>query len=702
VLARIRGRFSAEKDRYFLWSPALFAGGIFLYFSLKNEPAFYQPFLFVIIVSISCFLSRRISTAFYFLMAVAIFATGFFVAFSHASFSNSPVIKKDAGLVSIEATIESIEHMKKGLRIMLKDLDLEQTGKGKLPLEETPAKARINIRAKADFIKPGDRVSLAAILTPPPPHPSYPGAYDFSRFAYFEKIGATGYNIGKIKVINHAGLTDGFVEKIRNSVAENIFSNFANSPANGAMAAALITGHKHAIPQKILDDMRNSGLGHLLAISGLHMAMVMATSFFIIRAMLALFPYIALKYNIKKWAAFSALILGFFYLILSGFPVSAKRAYIMAGLFFLAITTDRISSPLRPLALAAIIIMIFDPVSVTGPGFQMSFAAVAALIMAYETVPYFRPQNMAKTSVTRKIGIYIAAILFSSLIAGIATTPFALYHFGRYTNYGLLANFVAIPVMTFWVMPCAVLALILMPFGLENLAFAPMGYGIDVITSYASYISALPYASGSVPHLESLAIVVFSLGALWLIIWKSKIRLAGLIIMALSLVMMVLPSSKPDIIIDGAGKLFAVRNATGKLVFSSLSPARYSRKEWLQYNGQEKAVSFKKAVFNDERGINLNCDDETCLYEAGSYKTLFIKKSTDINNYCDNADIIIDLSKTVQSCQNLENSRRLVYKISYADLRDNGTYVIWLEKPLKVKNVEDERGNRLWTAKNKF
>ena len=283
----------------------------------------------------------------------------------------------------------------------------------------------------------------------------------------------------------------------------------------------------------------------------------------------------------------------FVYLLLSGATVPTQRAFVMTGVVLLAIMLDRTSLSLRLIAWAALALLLLAPESLLGPSFQMSFAATTALVAGYELL---RPTLVgwgARAGFAFRPLLYLACILLTSLIAALATAPFALYHFNRIADYGLAANLVAVPVTGLWVMPWGVLALLLMPLGLEQLALVPMALGIDAVTWIAHTIADLPGAVRLVPAMPTLALVLIAGGGLWLCLWRRRWRLAGLAgLVAGALVMAHHPT--PDILVDGGAKLVAVRAPDGELRLSSHQRARFAGQTWLRRAGQNVPTRPKK------------------------------------------------------------------------------------------------------------
>jgi competence protein ComEC len=239
----------------------------------------------------------------------------------------------------------------------------------------------------------------------------------------------------------------------------------------GEIAAALITGERGGISEQVSQAMRDSGLAHILSISGLQMAIMARTVFWLVRALLALVPSLALRYPIKKWAAAAALVAATFYLALSGAAVPTVRSWIMMSIVLIAVMLDRPALTMRNVALAALAILLVAPESLFEPSFEMSFAAVIALVALYEWLST-RGRSLHDVSpvwVALRRGASLAgAAAATTLVASAAIAPFAVYHFHRMTHFGLIANLVAAPLVSLLIMPMALLSLLAMPFGLET------------------------------------------------------------------------------------------------------------------------------------------------------------------------------------------------------------------------------------------
>ncbi|MGH6930184.1 MAG: ComEC/Rec2 family competence protein, partial [Dongiaceae bacterium] len=284
----------------------------------------------------------------------------------------------------------------------------------------------------------------------------------------------------------------------------------------GGVGVALIAGDQGAISKPVLQNMRDSGLAHLLSISGLHIGLVAGILFVALRRLFCLMPRVALHYPIKKWGAAAALLGTLFYMLLAGAPVPTVRAYIMTSMFLLAVILDRTAISMPPVAWAAVVVLLVSPEELIGPSFQMSFAAVVCLVAAYESTQAARLHWRAEAGWGRRASLYIAGLVFTSLIATLATGPYSIYHFNRLASYGVIANMIAVPLTGLWVMPWAVLATLLMPFGAEHLALVPMGWGVDGIIAIAEQTGQRPGAVVVVPTLPIAGLALITLGGLWL------------------------------------------------------------------------------------------------------------------------------------------------------------------------------------------
>lgn len=602
-----------EKEQWVLWIPVLFGFGIWLNICLELSVSWIALLsgLFIGILT-SCFLYKKEwYTGSLFAGVFCITLLGFSWAKGYAVLINSPCVTKQTKTLEIIGKLEDIQFYRdsadrirfvikldSGNKIKEEGFKYKQWVEAGKPKDKSdfgyyrdykgslPYRVRLNIRTETNNAQIGDRIRLKAKLTPNPT-PVYPGAYDFSKKAYYDRIGAVGFAISDVEVLDiELGIIGSFQKKMSNLrlvIAEKIRSAI-DYPESG-VAVALLTGIRGMIERQNIDDMRFAGLAHLLAISGLHLGIVVGLFFFLSRYLFTLNEHWALYHSTKKWAAWIGLIIGFTYLMITNFPVSATRAYIMVALMLGSILFDRDPSPFRSVALAAMIIMLINPAVLMSAGFHMSFSAVIGLISGFALVKRWGIKTHTQNK-WMKIPIYSLNILIASIIAEFAIAPFSLYHFNNYTQYGMFANLFAMPLTSFLVMPFGVLSFVLMPFGLEKFALIPMSWGIDGILKIAEYTVNLPYAVHIISEIQLLSICLIVIGGLWFWIWQEEWRYFGVVI-AICGVVVALFRQVPDIIVDSRSETFVITDNGGQLYFSQELRSGFKEFTWLLRTGNE-------------------------------------------------------------------------------------------------------------------
>lgn len=352
-----------------------------------------------------------------------------------------------------------------------------------------------------------------------------------------------------------------------------------------------------------------SSLAHVLSISGYHMAVVAGIVFFLTRALLALSRTLANTYPIKKWAAVLALAAATFYLILSGAEVATQRSYVMTAIVLAGVLIDRAALTLRTLAVAAFGVLLLAPEAVVHPSFQMSFAATLALVALYERGQPWLTAG-ADTSRGARIALWggreIFGLLLVSLVAGLATTLYAAYHFHRLAPYGSLANLLAMPVVSVWVMPMGLLALVAAPFGFDGLFWSLMGQGIDWMIAVALWVTSIP---GAVGHMRAFGIgplLGATAGLLAICMLRTPLRFAG-VGLAVGAVAAALCSPRPDILVAPGAEAVAVRTEGGRLAFLKVGSDAFAIREWLAADGDARTPG--------DPGLQQGfaCDDEGCV-----------------------------------------------------------------------------------------
>jgi competence protein ComEC len=682
----LKGNAIAERERWALWLPVFVGVGVAIYFWLTVEPPLWVgPFAVALTVPVAVAAYRRqrgVLPA----IAAAAMALGFAAASFQAWWVAAPILAHKLTAVSVEGRVVAVDPQPEGMRLVLEPGHIDR-----LDDASRPMRIRVKLRRDETSLLPGEWIKFRATLLPPPA-PAMPGAYDFQRRAYFDRLGAVGYALGAAEKIAappdaNVSVWRHWVEVLRAAVTERIRA--ALPGPTGAIAAALITGQTHAIPPADAGAFRDAGLAHILVIAGLHMGMVAAAVFFAVRAGLALIPSIALRYHTKKWAAAAALAVTFLYLLLSGATVSSRRAFVMTGLVLLAVLVDRLSLSARAIAYAALVILLLTPEAAAGPSFQMSFAAVAGLIAFYEAMRGKIGEWHAGAGPMRRFGLYLLAIAFTTVISTLATMPFTIYHFNRFPLYSVVANALAVPITGFWIMPWAVIACVLMPFGLEGLALAPMGWGIDGVAAIARWVTSWPGAALVVPSMPAEALILVSLGGVWLCIWQRRWRWLGLAPIAAGYAALLLVRP-PDIVVASDASLIAVRGADGNYLLSSTHGGKINQETWTRRAAAEAGAAWPATGTSAEGA--LSCDALGCVYRARGRTVALIRDGAALAEDCRSVDVVVSPIPARRFCR----GPRVIDRI---DLWKNGAYAIWLDpEAIRVESVRDWRGTRPWSG----
>ncbi len=670
---------NAQAGALFYWVPVMLGVGIGTYFALPVEPPLWL-YAVMAVAALSLLLRRRRIDPIFVppVMVLVLVLAGLCLAGLRSHSVAGPVLGwRYYG--PVEGRIVKIDRSQSdAVRLTLDQVVLERVSATK-----TPTRVRVSLHGEQGYFTPqiGMRVAMSAHLSPPG-GPVEPNGFDFQRLAWFIKLGAVGYTRSPALAMEPAdqGAIGLWVSGVREVMSRYVQE--ALPDGQGAFATAILTGDRAAIPQDVLDDLRASNLAHLLAISGLHMGMLTGFVFAGLRFGLALIPYVALRYPIKKIAAGAALITGAGYLALSGGAVATERAYVMVAVMFVAILLNRRAITLRAVAIAAVIVLLLRPEALIGAGFQMSFAATVALVAVFGSV-----SRMPSRRFPKWMGPVVGVVM-SSFIAGMATAPFSAIHFNQIAQYGLLANVISVPVMGILVMPMAVLAVLLAPFGLDFIAFWAMGWGISWILWVADWVSGM---SGSVtliatPH--PIVLPLFSLGALMLALWRGKGRWSGAGI-AMAAVIIWMASSRPDVLIADSGGLVGVMTPEGR----ALSRAKgdgFVAEVWLENDGDGATQEIAAA-----RGFT--GPSHARAFSIGAKTAIILRNKKGGAMFAD-ACVRYDLVIFAPSAKDQPDpSSGTCEWINIETFRETGTIAFYVEDSgITQVNAREAAGRRLW------
>lgn len=675
----IRDAAVAEHDRWPLWLPVALGCGVGMYFALPVEPPGWVGVAAAVLLLV---LGRASRGGRFSLLLAAALVLGFAAAMLRTALVDAPVLARKTGPVKMVARVVRAEPHGDGFRLLLAPEPIARLKK------RTPARVRLTVRFADERPPPGSFVRLTAVLMPPP-GPAMPGDYDFGRWAFYRRIGATGYTYGRPHLLappRAPGLAERLsagLERLRDTMTARIMAAVPGDA--GAISAALITGERASILPETETAYRDAGLTHVLSISGVHLALAGGIFFWVIRALLALIPSIVLRWPIKKWAAVAALAGSGFYLAISGADPPAVRSEIMLATMFVAILCDRPALSMRMVALAAAIVLITGPESLTDPGCQMSFASVTGLIALAEGVRRWRRNHPRPLFWPARFALYSAGICAASLIAGLASAPSAIFYFDRASQYGLLSNLVAGPVVDFVIMPAATAAMVAMPFGLEAVPLWLMGKGVSVMSAIAYWVAAMPGAGALVPVWPLASLITVMGGFLWLCLWQRSWRWFGLL-PVLGGVLWSFTARPPDLLVARDFGAVAVRDTNGNLVFLQKPKDRFAAEGWLKREADDRDLADVL-----QAGSGVRCDDLGCLVRGRDGRLIALDKRVDaLAEDCHSADIVISMVPVRDMCP----ARFVIDRFS---LLAAGGYAVWFT-PWRVETVAARRGRRPWSG----
>lgn len=511
----------------------------------------------------------------------------------------------------------------------------------RLPDMPDPVRIRVNLPLKKDVsgLAEGAQVSLRVRLMPPAA-PMLPGAYDFARAAWFDRLAATGTVLGEVTLLRPFD-HDTTLRSLQKSLAEHVRSRLGGS--SGAIAAAFASGDRGAIATSDEDAMRDAGLTHLLSISGLHVSALVGAVYWMVARLLALIPWIALRIRVPLAAALAGALAGLAYTLLTGAEVPTIRSCIGALLVLAALALGRDPLSLRMVAVGGLVVMVFWPEAVLGPSFQMSFAAVIAIIAFHSAAPVRGFMTGEHYGPLARMARSVILLLLTGVVIELALMPIGLFHFHRAGIYGSLANVIAIPLTTFVTMPLIGVALLLDLANLGAPAWWLVGKSLDLLLALAHFVAGQPGAVTMLPPFGAVDFAVFAAGMLWLALWTGRVRLWGLVPAILAVLSMVLTPT-PDILVTGDGHHVGITGAGDDLVVLRMGRGEYIRDNLLELAGMEGTLRPL------DEWSPAHCNEDFCSVVLTRNARRFVLLIARSRNYiddlalvaaCERADIVI-------------------------------------------------------------
>jgi competence protein ComEC len=581
----MRDRFSAlvlswvaaEQARAALFLPVCMLAGVLGYEQLRAEPPVWLGIAGFGLALLGAVLLRRHAVGRAGFAVMAAFALGFASAGVSTWFA-APLVELPTRAVIVIGQVRAVDVLPEGRRVLIEAPSLD--GGRSLPRD-------LRIRLRVDdpvVVATGDRLRVRAMVQPPGA-PAFPGGWDVQREAFFAGLAGFGYALGpaeRLAAGDARGILRG-MQRLREVVAAKVQAQLDGSV--GALSVALLTGATAQISRADQTAFRDSGLSHLLAVSGMNVSIVMGFWFVLIRTALLCSERATLHWPVKSIAAVGAIVAGGLLMLFTGAQVPVVRAFAMACLVTLAVLTGRRALSLRTLALAMAIVVLVAPSEVLGVSLQMSFAAVLALIAGYAALRPMLTRLAGEGGTARWIAGHLVALVLTSLLAGTASLPFGAHHFGRIQVYYVLANMVAVPLTSIVAMPAGMIALLLMPLGLEGMALAPMGWSMEATLWIARFVAAWPEAVVAVPHMPGWGLAVLSLGMAWWALWRSPLRLAGVVMVGIGIASPGL-STPPDILVSADARLIGVRRGGEVWLRQGPGGSNFTRDSWMAYWGE--------------------------------------------------------------------------------------------------------------------
>ncbi len=612
-------RAEAGAGRLLPWVPIAFGAGIAFYFGADHEPVAWVTAVAATAFCAAAFLLRR-QKMFPIAVMIAAMAAGFAVATWKTARVAHGVLARPMYSVQLSGFVETRDIRERTDRFVLRVAQMESP-RGQIKLE----RVRLSVR-KGTAPAVGSFVELKARLQPPLAS-LRPGSYDFGRDMYFAGIGASGFVTGAVKTVEPpvaGGLSlryAAFMQDLRDAIDARI-RNVLDGDQR-AIATALLTGRRDAISTPVNDAMFISGLGHVLSISGYHMAVVAGVVFFAVRALLALIPALTVGFPIKKWSAAAALGAAAFYLLLSGSEVATQRSFFMTAVVLIAVMVDRRAVTFRTLA---------------------ATLGLVALVQIGMPRLFASPDNSASARVALWGGREIMMLALASLVAGLATTPYAAFHFHRVTPYGVVANLAAMPVVSAVVMPAGLLGLLAMPFGLDGVFWRIMGAGIDWMIVVTQWVAALPGAIGRMAGFGIGPLIAASAGIILLGLLRTPLRWLGAAAVVLATVW-ALAVPQPDVLVSADGRNVGVRGKDGRLHLMRTAKDVFLLKEWLAADADPRQPT------DASLAEGVSCDEAGCVGQTadGGFVTLALRPDA-LADDCERAALVVTMRQAPPSC----------------------------------------------------
>lgn len=593
----LEARLEAERERIGLWLPVALGAGIAAWFALPAE-AHWTGLLFLLAggVCAGLLIGRHSRLGRLIAVGCGTMAAGVLLIWARAIWVAAPVLAAPV-VTEFSAIVERAEPLPAKGQIRIIALPQRRA--------DLPPRVRLTLRSEqGEGLTDGETIGVRARLMPPPTA-SLPGGYDFAQRAWFDRIGAVGTVLGDISRTPGAGAAP---PPLRARISAHIHAQVAGSA--GGIAAALVTGDRGAISEADEEAMRRSGLAHLLSISGLHVTAVVGFAMLLTMRLFALSRRLALAGYVLPLAAAAGALAGGGYTLLAGAEVPTLRSFIAALLVLVAFLVGREAMTLRLVAAGALVVLVWRPESLAGPSFQLSFAAVTAIIALHESRPMQSFLARRDEAWPLRFGRAIAGLLLTGLVVEVALAPIALFHFHKAGLYGALANVVAIPLTTFVIMPAEALALLLDSVGLGAPFWWITEQAIGALIGFAHAVADAPGAVAMLPTFPGWGFALSVFGGLWLLLWNTRWRRIGAAPLAIGMAALLI-QPRPDLVVSGDGRHIAAALPDGSYALLRDQAGDYVRDSMAEAAGVDAPLSALAELDHVE------CNRDFCRWSHG-------------------------------------------------------------------------------------
>ena len=559
-------------------------------------------------------------------------------------------------------------------------------------LQNSPQKISLNLAKQSTKFNVNDILKFNAVIEPLD-FQDFKESFDLKLSARTKNIQAFGFFMGAPQIIkqNQINSVDSWFLNLRETIRQKILNNLSGDVAN--VSLALLIGEQKQISKNLLTAIRNSGLSHLLSISGFHLSLASAIFFVSIRWLLVRIEYIALRFDIKKISAIFAILASYFYLKIADAPLPAQRALIMVWMVMLSLLINRKFDGKRALFLALFLLVLFNPHNLFQISFLLSFLAILTMVcyVDYFREKFFPDANLKLedkfiTGLLSKIKLYFCEILIITAIIQIVTLPILMNSFQTFSFVGFFANLVAIPLVGFLIMPLGFLALFLMPFSIENIPLFLMKYSIDFFIKAVEFFADFKFAIITTPYLPKLGLILCLIFVVIFFIANHKyLKITILLFFILSFATIFL-SKNNQIIFEKSQKFYAIFYKENLYFSKKLKPTKQV-KSWFKHFEVKNFELIKKCPKNKNLNNQIcqKCFKNYCELYFENQRILVLTGRNNLSKICrkfkaKKFDAVVNMSKKYQipQCFVKYNNPEIII--------DNSDFLLKGSNFLEIKN----------------